>query len=77
MAVPNEAKALAALKTVQNLTGKQLDEAITKEIGTPMLGVIDSLARAVAPEAGKEGHHRTVHLMVLSYLMRSEVDKAK
>jgi hypothetical protein len=75
MAAPTEDKALAALKVVQNLTGKQLDEAITKEIGNPMLGVIDSLAKAVLPNSAKEQHHRTVHLMVLAYLMRIEAEK--
>jgi hypothetical protein len=35
-----------------------------------LLGVFDSLARASFPEATPEQVHRTVHLMVLSYLMR-------
>lgn len=77
MAAPSEAQALDALKTVQNLSGTQLDELITREIGNPMLGVLDSLAKAALPKADKEQHQRIVHLMVLSYLMRREADAKK
>ncbi|MBI5543999.1 MAG: hypothetical protein HY901_08940 [Deltaproteobacteria bacterium] len=75
MAAPTEDKALDALKKVQSLTGPQLNGRITQEIGDPMLGVIDSLAKAAMPDANREQHHRVVHLMVLSYLMRTEVEK--
>ena len=75
MSVPNEASALQALKTVQSLTGPDLQARIEEDVGTPMLGVLDSLAKAVFPDAKLEQHHRTVHLMVLSYLMRCEVEK--
>jgi len=75
MAAPNEDRAIQALKTVQALTGPELQARIDQEIGTPMLGVLDSLAKAVFPGAKLEDHHRQVHLMVLSYLMRAEVEK--
>jgi hypothetical protein len=76
MAAPNEQKALCALKAVQNLDARQLDEAITAELGNPMLGVLDSLARALLPDLPDDKRHRAVHLMVLSYLMRCELEKA-
>ncbi len=75
MAAPTEKQALAALKTVQELSGFELDALIKSELGTPMLGVIDSLARAVLPKATKDEHHSVVHLMVLSYLMRRENER--
>jgi predicted Fe-Mo cluster-binding NifX family protein len=75
MAAPTEAKALSALKTVQSLSGKELDGLITREMGNSMLGVLDSLAKAMLPQAQTEDHHRMVHLMVLSYLMCKDVEK--
>ena len=75
MAAPGEQKVLAALKVVQNLDARQLDDAISRELGNPMLGVLDSLARALLPDLSDDKRHRTVHLMVLSYLMRAEVEK--
>ena len=75
MAAPTEAKALSALKTVQSLSGKELDALITREMGNSMLGVLDSLAKAMLPQARAEEHHRTVHLMVLSYLMCKDAEK--
>jgi len=77
MSAPKEDAALQALSTVQALTGKQLQERIGRDMGTPMLGVLDSLAKAVFPEHKAEEHHRTVHLMVLSYLMSCEAGKDK
>lgn len=75
MPAPTEPQALEALKVVQNLSGPNLQSRITDEIGTPMLGVLDSLAKAVFPKASTDDHHRTVHLMVLAYLMRAEAAK--
>jgi hypothetical protein len=75
MPAPNEDRAIQALKTVQALTGAELQARIDQEVGTPMLGVLDSLAKAVFPDAKPEDHHRQVHLMVLSYLMRVEAEK--
>jgi len=75
MVAPNETKALSALKKVQSLSGKELDALITQEMGTSMLGVLDSLAKAMLPTANVEDHHRAVHLMVLSYLMSREAEK--
>ncbi|HEY3447177.1 MAG TPA: hypothetical protein VGK67_12470 [Myxococcales bacterium] len=77
MPAPKEERAIQALKTVQALTGAELQARIDQEVGTPMLGVLDSLAKAVFPGAKPEEHHRTVHLMVLSYLMHGEVEKKK
>ena len=75
MPSPSENKALEALRHVQSLDSKALNDAITAEVGTPMLGIFDTLARASLPEASKEQLHRAVHLMVLSYLMRVEATK--
>lgn len=75
MPAPKEDRAIQALKIVQALTGPELQARIDQEVGTPMLGVLDSLAKAVFPSAKAEDHHRQVHLMVLSYLMHLEVEK--
>ena len=77
MAAPSESRALQALKKVQALSGKELDALITQELGTPMLGVFSSLAQAMLPGAKAEDAPKVVHLMVLSYLMRREVEKSK
>jgi hypothetical protein len=73
VAAPDENAALDALREVQSLSGKDLDALITQEIGTPMLGVFSAIAKAVMPNTSDEDHPRVVHLMVLSYLMRSWV----
>ena len=75
MPAPKEDRAIQALKTVQALTGAELQARIDQEVGTPMLGVLDSLAKAVFPNSKGEDHHRQVHLMVLSYLMHAEAEK--
>lgn len=75
MAAPSEKRALAAMQKVQALDAEGLDALITREIGDPMLGVFSALARAMAPEGRTEEVHRSVHLMVLSWLMRAELER--
>ena len=77
MSPPNEKQALSALAVVQSLTGPELQACLDEELGMPMLGVLDSLARAAFPDTSVEQHHRTVHLMVLSYLMSREAMRDK
>ena len=75
MSAPTEARALAALQKVQSLPGNELDAFITAEIGNPMLGVMKSLATAMVPGLDPEQQNRVVHLMVLGYALRREVEK--
>ncbi|MHB8879500.1 MAG: hypothetical protein ACYC8T_37885 [Myxococcaceae bacterium] len=75
MPAPTEARALAALQKVQSLPGKELDAFIGAEIGNPMLGVMKSLATAMLPALDPEQQNRVVHLMVLGYALRREVEK--
>jgi len=70
-----EEAALKALKTVQELSPKALDELITRDVGNPMLGVFASLARAANPKADGDVIARQVHLMVMAWLMRREAQQ--
>lgn len=74
MPAPSEGRAIAALKRVQSLSGQQLDALIGAEVGTPMLGVLDTLAGSLLPNLDQEQRHRAVHLMVLAYLLRRDVE---
>jgi hypothetical protein len=75
MPAPTEARAIAALQKVQSISAKELDAVISAEVGTPMLGVMSSLASAMMPNLEKEQLNRTVHLMVMGYLLSREVQK--
>lgn len=76
MPAPKEETALKALATVQALAPKALDSLITQELGNPMLGVFASLVRAGNPGANADVLAHQVHLMVMAYLMRREVERA-
>lgn len=73
MAAPAEATVLAAFKKVQQFSGKELDQRITDDVGNPMLGAFKALATATVGKENNEQVNRIVHLMVLAYLMNSEV----
>ncbi|MEW5848326.1 MAG: hypothetical protein AB2A00_05905 [Myxococcota bacterium] len=76
MSAPDEARALEALKTVQSIPAKDLDQLVTDEIGQSLLGVFAAMARAMGPDDDRQETARKVHLMVLAYLMRGELDSA-
>jgi hypothetical protein len=73
MTAPSEDHAIEALKKVQALSGAELDGLIDAEIGNSMLGVFQAIATAMFPEDPK-GLSKRVHLMVLAYLLRCEVE---
>jgi hypothetical protein len=66
--------ALEAMKTVQALDGRSMEARIQSEIGTPMMAVFTSLARNMFPEDDDDGVAKKVHLMVLAFLLKAEVD---
>ena len=73
MAAPDESRALAALKIVQSLSRAQLDALLAQEIGAPMLGVLNSLARVITGAKTDAELGPVVHCMVLAYLLHREV----
>ena len=76
MSVPDRDAALRALDLVRKLDGATLNERIDAEIGDPMLAVLTGLAESVAPTESRAERRRTIHAMVLAYLLRGEVDRA-
>ena len=75
MSAPDRDAALRALDAVRKLDGKSLDARIEEEIGDEMLGVIAGLAESVSPTQSRDERRRTIHAMVLAYLMRGEIDE--
>lgn len=76
MSAPDRERAKQALLTVQSLPPEVLDRLVTEEIGDNMLGVLKALAQARDPQAGPDRVAELVHLMVLAYLLRREVEEA-
>ncbi len=74
MPPPTEDKALAALRSVQTLSPDDLDHLVSEEIGTPLLGVFSALVRASDEGLSDAEIVRRVHLMVLGFLLRKEVE---
>jgi hypothetical protein len=74
MSAPTEEAALAAMRKVQQLSGPQIEKAINEEIGDPMMAVFSMLVRHLDPFASEDQVSRRIHLMVLAYLMRNEIN---
>ena len=75
MNLADQETALQALDLVGDLDAEELDARIDAEIGDNVLGVLSALAKASMPGIDSANHSRTVHLMVLSYLMRGEIER--
>ena len=75
MATPVEARVLEAMKRVQKFSGKELDRKITEEVGDPMLGAFKALATSMLGKENNDRVNQAVHLMVLAYLMRGQVER--
>jgi hypothetical protein len=75
MGAPDENGAIEAMKTVQAFSAKALNARIDREVGDPMLGVFSALAGALFPDDSREARAKKVHLMVLGYLLRCEVEE--
>ncbi len=75
MAAPDDKRALAALQTVQSLSGEELDALIASEVGNEMLGVMKAVARAQFPDDDDATRARHVHLLLFGYLLRREVTR--
>jgi hypothetical protein len=77
MPAPDEAHALAAVKRVQSLSGPDLEKRVRAEIGDPLLAMFSLLAKNVAPTASDQDIAQRVHLMILAYLVREDLSKAR
>jgi hypothetical protein len=77
MLPPDEQTGLAAVKTVQSLSGPELEKRVRAEVGDPMLAFFSLLAKSVAPEEDDHAIAKRVHLMILAYLIRGELQSAK
>lgn len=62
------------MKAVQALSARELDGRIDELVGDPMLASFAAFVRAVYPDDPREERAKKVHLMVLAYLMRCEVE---
>ena len=61
------------MKKVQGLNAQALNGRIDAEVGDPMLAVFSALVRSLFPKDDDGEVARKVHLMVLGYLLKSEV----
>lgn len=66
---PDEARALAALRAVQELPTEAFEKALTDEIGAPMIQVMNAVVRALHPKDDDDAVHKKLHLMMVSYLL--------
>jgi len=73
MTAPAEGKVVEAMKQVQKLNAKELDQRITDELGNPMLGAFKALASALVGKEDNQRINQMVHLMVLAALMQTDV----
>jgi hypothetical protein len=74
MAAPDEATALAAVRKVQNLSGRDIETRVRAEVGDPLIAMFALLAKSVAPSDNDSETAKKVHLMVLAYLVREELN---
>lgn len=77
MPAPDEAAALAAVKTVQALSGPEMEKRVRAEIGDPLLAMFSLLAKSTASEGDSERSiAQKVQLMIMAYLIRDELPAA-
>lgn len=74
MSAPDEAAALAAVKTVQALSGPEMEKRVRATIGDPLLAMFSLLAKSTASEGDSERMiAQKVQLMIMAYLIREEL----
>lgn len=66
---PDETQCLAALRAVQELPTEAFETALMDEIGAPMIQVMDAVVRALHPKDDDDTVHKTLHLMMVSFLL--------
>jgi hypothetical protein len=59
---------------VERLSGAEIDRRISAEIGDAALAAFAGMVRARHPGDGDPAVAQKVHLMVLAYLMRGELE---
>jgi hypothetical protein len=74
MAAPDEARALAAVRKVQSLSGWEIEKRVRAAVGDPLMAMFALLAKSVAPSDDDHEIAKKVHLMVLAYLVREELN---
>lgn len=74
MSPPDAKRAIAAMQTVQNLSGDELDLRISREAGDHVLAAFSATARALAPDDPPHETARKVQLLLMGYLIRGELD---
>jgi hypothetical protein len=77
MAPPDEKTALAAVKSVQVLDGATLEKRVREEVGDPLLAMFSLLAKNLSPKDDDPAIAKKVHVMVLAYLIRGELESGK
>ena len=70
---PDEQTGLAAVQKIQALSGPDLEKRVRAEIGDPMLAFFALLAKSTSPGEDDHAIAKKVHLMILSYLIRGEL----
>ena len=77
MLPPDEPTGLAVVKKIQSLDGPALEKRVRQEVGDPMLAFFSLLAKSTAGANEDETTlAKRVHLMVLAYLIRGELQGA-
>jgi hypothetical protein len=71
----SEAQVQRAFDIVRKWDATQLEARVRADMGSEVMGLLGALARNSYPNADEDELSRVMHLMVLSFMLRGELER--